>query len=85
MEKQNRKKMVRRKHCNKSILDCKISLIFGDEFEWYDSKRKYGIRKTKSKKDCEKKIFYSLEQNFLRFNGLLYTVCKNDSKIKTLY
>lgn len=67
MEKQNRKKMVRRKHCNKSILDCKISLIFGDEFEWYDSKRKYGIRKTKSKKRLR-------EENFLFIRTELFTI-----------
>lgn len=47
-----------------------ILLIFRDEFERYDSKRKYnGIRKTKSRKDCRKKIFYSLF-------GLFYTACK---------
>lgn len=67
MEKQNRKKMVRRKHCNKSILDRKISLIFGDEFEWYDSKRKYGIRKTKSKKRLR-------EENFLFIRTELFTI-----------
>lgn len=67
MEKQNRKKIVRRKHCNKSILDCKISLIFGDEFEWYDSKRKYGIRKTKSKKRLR-------EENFLFIRTELFTI-----------
>lgn len=67
MEKQNRKKIVRRKHCNKSILDRKISLIFGDEFEWYDSKRKYGIRKTKSKKRLR-------EENFLFIRTELFTI-----------